>query len=90
MLMKCRKSKQFFNCFCIPVLKNLEVMDELFDHRSFLKKDADPQKIQEYLELPSGSEEDFSNFSDEDPTFNPDELEAYTSSDDEDCESALP
>ncbi|GBN25089.1 hypothetical protein AVEN_77999-1 [Araneus ventricosus] len=37
-----------------------------------------------------GSEDDFSDFSDEDPTFNPEELEAYSSSDDEDCESALP
>ncbi|GBM62611.1 hypothetical protein AVEN_187023-1 [Araneus ventricosus] len=59
-------------------------MDELFGHRGVLKKDSDPQKVQEYLELPSGSEEDFSGFSDEDPAFNPDELEAYTSSDDED------
>lgn len=32
-------------------------MDELFDRRGFLKTDADPIKLQQYLELPCGSED---------------------------------
>lgn len=65
-------------------------MDELFDRRGFLKKATDPPKMQEFLELISGSEEDFNDFTDENPTLNPDELEAYTSLEEEDDETVLP
>ena len=58
-------------------------MDNLFDSRGYLKKDADPEKIQQFLELPSGSEDEYSDCddSDDDPTVNPSELPSYISSD---------
>lgn len=58
-------------------------MDRLFDRRGFLKKDAKGEEVQQLLDLPSGSDDDnLSDLydSDDDPTINPNILDAYTSS----------
>lgn len=56
-------------------------MDNLFDHRGFLKSGATSEEIRQLLELPSGSEDECSDLtdSDNDPSVNPQELEAYSS-----------
>lgn len=54
-------------------------MDELLDHRCLMEKNADHLKVQDYLDLPSEREEDFS---DEDYF----QSEACTSLDEEDNE----